>query len=157
MTASADQEAVTDAVVSASRALVGIAVRALSATTDDLTMVQYRALVVLAYEGDQRIADLAENLGVNSSTAVRLTTRLARKGYVDRLADPNDGRATLVTISDPGRAMVAAVRSRRRIEIAKVMRRMPAGSDPVVIEWLHAFTAAAGEAEEQSWTAGWIR
>lgn len=154
---SPSQDDITDAVVGASRALVGLAVRSLSETTDDLTMVQYRALVLLAYDGDRRVADLAENLGVNSSTVTRLVARLVRKGLVDRVADPHDGRATVVAVTDEGRSIVAAVRTRRRNEIAKVLRRMPDDADPAVIRWLEEFTEAAGESAELSWTPGWTK
>lgn len=149
------QDDVTDAVVGASRALVGIAVRTLSETTADLTMSQYRALVLLAYQGNQRVVDLADNLGVNSSTVTRLVARLVRKGFVDRIADPNDRRATLLAITDDGRSMVAAVRARRRTEIARALKRMRVDTAPAVVDWLEEFTAAAGESAEQSWSLGW--
>ena len=146
---------VTDAVVGASRALVGIAVRSLAATTEDLTMAQYRALVVLSYQGDQRVADLADDLGVNSSTVTRLIARLSRKGFVERVADPTDGRATRITVTTAGRDVMATVRARRRTEIARVMRRMPQPAGPEVVTWLEAFTLAAGEGAELSWSLGW--
>lgn len=149
------QDDVTDAVVGASRALVGIAVRSLSATTGDLTMSQYRALVLLAYQGDQRVVDLADNLGVNSSTVTRLVARLVRKGFLDRVADPHDRRATLLAITSEGRSMVGAVRNRRRTEIARVLKRMSVDTAPAVVDWLEQFTAAAGETAEQSWSLGW--
>jgi DNA-binding MarR family transcriptional regulator len=148
---------VTDAVVGASRALVGIAVRSLSVTTEELTMPQYRALVLLAYQGDQRVSDLAENLGVNSSTVTRLTTRLVRKGLVDRVVDRADRRATLLTLTKSGRSVVAAVRSRRRTEIARVLRRMTVPTDAATIDWLDEFTNAAGESAELSWSLGWTQ
>jgi DNA-binding MarR family transcriptional regulator len=151
------QEDVTDAVVGASRALVGLAVRSLSATTHDVTMVQYRALVLLTYQGDQRVADLADNLGVNSSTVTRLVARLVRKGFVDRVADPNDRRATVLAITEDGRTIVGEVGSRRRAEIAGVLRRMPVETGPAMVGWLEQFTLAAGESAEQSWTLGWTR
>lgn len=146
---------VTDAVVGASRALVGIAVRSLAATAEDLTMAQHRALVVLSYQGEQRVADLADNLGVNSSTVTRLIARLSRKGFVERVADSTDGRATLIAVSAAGREVTATVRARRRDEIARVMRRMPHSAAPEVVAWLEAFTLAAGESAELSWSLGW--
>jgi DNA-binding MarR family transcriptional regulator len=149
------QDAVTDAVIGASRALVGMAVRSLSSTSTEVTMVQHRALVVLAYQGDQRVADLADNLGVNSSTVTRLVTRLVRKRFVERLADPDDGRATVLALTAKGREIVGAVREDRRVEIAKVLRRMPTQASPEVIDWLEQFTHAAGENAEFAWSLDW--
>ena len=149
------QDDVTEAVVGVSRALVGLAVRSLSATTDDVTMVQHRALVVLVYQGDQRVADLAENLGVNSSTVTRLVARLVRKGFVERITDPTDKRATVLAITSKGRSIVATVQDDRRAEIAKVLERMPDEAEPAVIEWLENFTLATGESADFSWSLGW--
>ena len=149
------QDDLTDAVVGASRALLAIAVRSLAAAGEGMTLVQYRALVVLDYTGEQRIADLAEMLAVNSSTVTRLSERLVRKKLVRRVADPDDGRATRIAITEQGRAVVEAVTARRRAEISKIVRKMPPASRLAAVEALETFTAAAGEAPEQSWTLGW--
>ena len=64
-----------DAVIGASRALVAIAARSLGAAGQDVTLPQYRALVVLASRGPQRVIDLAGFLDVNASTATRMCDR----------------------------------------------------------------------------------
>lgn len=149
------QDVLTDAVLLASRVLLAIAVRSLAAAGEDVTLVQYRALVVLNYGGEHRIADLAAELGVNSSTVTRLTDRMARKGYINRVTDPQDRRATRVGITLAGRKIVAAVRARRKAEVSKILRKMPVGARRAVVESLEAFTVAAGEQPEQAWTLGW--
>jgi DNA-binding MarR family transcriptional regulator len=148
------QDELTDSVIGASRALVAIAVRSLAAG-GDITLVQYRALVVLTYVGEQRIAELAEELAVNSSTVTRLTDRLARKGLIERFTAPDDRRATCVAITDAGRDVVGAVTARRRAEVSRILRKLPVADRRAVVESLDAFTVAAGEAPEQSWTLGW--
>lgn len=149
------QDELTDALVGASRALLAIAVRSLGAAGDGLTLVQYRALVVLAYRGEQRIADLAELLAVNSSTVTRLTERLVRKGLVSRVSDPGDRRTTRIAIAPAGLKVVKAVTARRRVEVARIVRKMPASSWLAAVEALETFTLAAGVAPEQRWTLGW--
>lgn len=153
--AAPSQDDVTDAVVGASRALLAIAVRSLSAAGEGMTLVQYRALVVLRYRGEQRTADLAELLGVNSSTVTRMTERLVRKGLVRRVADPADRRATRIAITAAGEDIVEAVTAKRRSEISRIVRKMPSASRIAVVQALETFTSAAGEAPEQSWTLGW--
>lgn len=54
----ADDELV-DTVLAASRALVAVAARSLAAAGDEVTLPQYRALVVLAAAGPQGMAELA--------------------------------------------------------------------------------------------------
>ncbi|MGH3283480.1 MAG: MarR family winged helix-turn-helix transcriptional regulator [Streptosporangiaceae bacterium] len=69
-----------DTVLAASRALVAVAARSLAAAGDEVTLPQYRALVVLAARGPQGTAELAAALAVNPSTATRMCDRLVRKG-----------------------------------------------------------------------------
>ena len=84
-------EAVVDAVLTASRTLVAVATRSLGAAAEDTTIAQYRALVVLASQGPQRMVDIAAALDVTPPTAGRMCDRLLRRGTdIDRppAADP---------------------------------------------------------------------
>jgi DNA-binding MarR family transcriptional regulator len=149
------QDEVTDAVLAASRVLVAIAARSLATVGEDITLTQYRALVVLAYTGERRITDLATELDVNSSTATRLVDRLVRRKLVRRSTHPDDRRATRLELTTDGRAVVAAVTARRRADVSRILRKMPPESRRALVDSLDALRAAAGEAPEQSWTLGW--
>jgi DNA-binding MarR family transcriptional regulator len=89
----AADEAVVDAVLLASRALIAIATQSLGQAAEDTTLAQYRALVVLASRGPQRMSDLSQALGVAPSTAGRMCDRLVRKGLARRQRDRADRRA----------------------------------------------------------------
>ena len=73
-----------DAVLTASRSLIAVATESLGAAAEETTIAQYRALVVLASRGPQRMVDLAGALDVAPSTAGRMCDRLARKGLIRR-------------------------------------------------------------------------
>lgn len=146
---------VVEAVLRASRALVAIAARSLAAAGEDVTLPQYRALVVLAGRGTQRVQDLAEALGVNASTATRMADRLARKGLVRRHRPPSNRRTVQVTLTAAGRDLVDAVTASRRTEIGRVLRRVPAAERPALIAALSGLADAAGEPEESDLLAGW--
>jgi hypothetical protein len=60
MTGQAAGEAAVDAVLTASRTLVAVVTSSLGAAAEETTIAQYRALVVLASRGPQRMAALAE-------------------------------------------------------------------------------------------------
>jgi DNA-binding MarR family transcriptional regulator len=151
------QDQLIDAVLAASRALVAIAARSLAAAGEDVTLVQYRALVVLAYNGPQRTIDLASELEVNSSTATRLADRLVRRKLIRRRTHPEDRRATELAITDDGRAVVARVTARRREEVSRLLRRLTAAQRQQILKALDTLRDAAGEAPEQSWSLGWTR
>ncbi|HKR90614.1 MAG TPA: MarR family transcriptional regulator [Phenylobacterium sp.] len=55
---------------------------------------------------------LAEELGVEGPSLVRILDQLAAAGLVERRDDPNDRRAKTLHLSDEGRAMAALVELR---------------------------------------------
>ena len=121
-------EAAVDAVLTASRTLVAVATRSLGAAAEDTTIAQYRALVVLASRGPQRMTDLAAALDVTPSTAGRMCDRLLRKGLIRRHRGRADRRAVQVSLTAAGRQVVDTATARRRELIAGILGRLPAGS-----------------------------
>jgi DNA-binding MarR family transcriptional regulator len=148
-------EDVVDAVIRASRVLVGVAVRSIAATNDDVTVPQYRTLVLLVGMGPQRIADIAGLLGVEPSTATRMAERLVRKGLAERTADESDRRVVWLAATDAARDLVASVTSRRREEVRQILQRMPTERLEPLVSALREFTEASGDPLEQSPTLGW--
>ena len=140
----ADQAAV-DAVLTASRTLIAVATQSLGAAAEDTTIAQYRALVVLASRGPQRVSDLAAALGVTPSTAGRMCDRLVRKGLVRRHRQAGDRRSVRIALTAPGRDLVAEVTRRRRAELTRLLRALPADQHEPVTAAFRAFAAAAGE------------
>jgi DNA-binding MarR family transcriptional regulator len=151
---SEDRE-VVDAVVGASRALVGVAARSLAGLEEEVTLAQYRMLVLLSSRGPQRVADLAQALGVNPSTATRMSDRLVAKRLARRHRTPSDRRSVRVGVTPAGRAIVDEVTTRRRQEIGRIVAGMAPGRRELLVDALRAFAEAAGEVPEQSWSAGW--
>jgi DNA-binding MarR family transcriptional regulator len=146
---------VTDAVVAASRVLVAVAARSLSAVNSDVTLAQYRTLVVLASRGRRPLGFLAEQLDVTPSTATRMCDRLVRKGLVDRRPSESSRREIEISITAEGRAIVDRVTRRRRREIARILGSIPDRHRTGLVEALNAFAEAAGEVPEQAWSLGW--
>ncbi len=141
--------------LTASRVLVAIAARSLAEVADEVTLTQYRSLVVLASFGPQSVAVLAEALAVTPSTASRLSDRLVRKGLVRRREDRRDRRAVRLALTAEGRALVDAVTERRRTEIARLLEGIPEGAQRSMVDALRLLGQAAGEVPEQEWSTGW--
>ena len=144
-----------DAVLSASRVLVAVAARSLSDVAEDVTLTQYRTLVILASRGPQNLAGLAEAVGVTPATATRMCDRLVRKGLVRRRTERDDRRQLRVALTAKGRSLVDAVTDRRRREIEIIMKDISTEEQVVLVQALARLTAAAGEVPEQDWTTGW--
>jgi len=147
-------EQVVDAVLRASRVLVSVAVRSLAGVDDDVTLPQYRALVVLASRGPQRPTELAERLAVHPSTVTRLCDRLVTKGLVERALSAANRREVSVGLTRKGRRLVDRVTVRRREEIARIVANIPARERAATVHALHALGEAAGEPADSAWFTG---
>ncbi len=148
-------EPVLDAVLTASRALVAMAARSLADAGEDVTLTQYRSLVVLASRGPQGVAALAEAVAVTPPTASRLVDRLVRKGLVRRRRDPHDRRQVHVGLTKAGRGLVDLVTERRRQEIAVLLTSIDPQLQHAMAAGLEQLALAAGEVPEQDWSTGW--
>ncbi|NMH98233.1 MarR family winged helix-turn-helix transcriptional regulator [Pseudonocardia acidicola] len=73
----------------------------------ELNLTDYMLLMtlLLSNSGTRLISHLARSLLVHATTATLATDRLARRGLITREAHPDDRRATLVTITEAGRAL----------------------------------------------------
>ena len=149
------QDAMVDAVLSASRVLVAIAARSLADAGEEVTLTQYRSLVVLASRGPQSMAALAEAVAVTPATASRMCDRLVKKGLVRRRSDRHDRRAVRLALTETGRHLVDAVSARRRQEIAELLEGIPPETQQSVVNALTHLAESAGEVPEQSWSTGW--
>lgn len=145
----------TDAVLLASRALVGIAARSLAGVEDEVTLPQFRVLVVIASRGDQHPGDLAVALDVHPSSATRLCDRLEARGLINRGHAPGNRREVLIGLTPKGRSLVDRVTQARRREISRIVGRIPRRDQVALVKALGAFTLAAGEVPEPSWSLGW--
>jgi DNA-binding MarR family transcriptional regulator len=148
-----DPHETADAFVTASRALISLAVRTIDDSPVDVTIAQHRVLVLLAARGDLTIGEIAEGLGVNPSNATRYCDRLQRLGLIARTRSPQDGRVVHVELTADGRNVVKNVTERRRAEVEKVLGRMTPAESASVLEALRAFNRAAGEIEDRDWAS----
>lgn len=76
---------------------------------DDITLAQSRVAQRIGPKGT-RVTDLAEQARVTKQTAVFLVNQLEKAGYVERVPDPEDGRARLVRMAARGEAVLAVAR-----------------------------------------------
>jgi DNA-binding MarR family transcriptional regulator len=142
---------VVEAVLRASRVLIAVAARSLAAVEDDVTLPQYRALVVLASRGPLRPSELAEALAVHPSTVTRLCDRLVAKRFVHRGESPANRREVSIRLTPKGRRLVDAVTARRREEIATIVAKIPERDRTATVHALHALGEAADEPRDTAW------
>jgi DNA-binding MarR family transcriptional regulator len=133
-----------DALVSVGNALSAITARSISSVRDDLSPAQFRALAELEHEPRRRVVDLALALGVNRSTATRMSDRLARKRLVTRTRQRGDRRTVRLSLTDAGRELLHEASQSRRLAVSEIVSRLPDGDRRSLAVSLRAFAEASG-------------
>ena len=135
---------VVDALLRASRALVGITARSIASVNGEVTLPQFRSLVVLATAGPQTVSALADRLAVHASTMTRMCNRLVTRGLVVRAPSAVDRREVVIALSNTGTSVVEDVMTARRRELDQVLQRMGDNDRRAVVVGLDKFARAAG-------------
>ncbi|HET7072643.1 MAG TPA: MarR family transcriptional regulator [Mycobacterium sp.] len=148
-TADESLDAITDALLTASRLLMAISARSISQVDETITIPQFRTLVILSSRGPINLATLAGLLGVQPSATGRMVDRLVAAGLIDRLPHPTSRRELLAALTKRGRDVVRRVIAYRRAEIAAIVAKMPPTERRGLVRALGAFTAAGGEPDVQ--------
>src|SRR4051812_4182090 len=135
--------------------MVALAAHNLATLGADVTLPQYRALVLLAAGGPQRGAALARHLGVAPSTLTRMCDRLVRKSLIHRFHRHGDRRSIWLGLTPQGRDLVGMVMRARRHEIAAIVGSAGLTATARDLTLLHAFVRAAGELPDDEWWTSW--
>ena len=130
-----------EALLAASRALVALSARSI-AGTDDVTLPQFRMLVVLS-QTPTNLSGLARSLDVASSTAMRMVDRLVSSGFVDRHVPPGNRRETRLSLTSAGHDLVRSVTERRRRDLAAVAAELPGEALEDLTRAMALFASAA--------------
>jgi DNA-binding MarR family transcriptional regulator len=147
-------DVVTDALLEASKALVGIALRTMP-TDPDVTVTQFRALVLLDGDPGMRAASLADALAVSPSTATRMCDRLVRSGLVLREASTEDRREVRLSLTPAGTKVVRDGLAQRRRALSRLVARIPKEDRAPFVRSLQVFEGEAGTDKEPAWALGW--
>lgn len=84
----------------------------------DLTPSRQAALGALDTHGPMRISALATRLGIALPTTSRMVDLLDASGWIERTPDPEDRRASLIALTDPGRQLLHTVRHETAARLA---------------------------------------
>jgi len=136
---------VTEAVLGASRGLLGVVARSLAPALESVTVPQFRLIVLVDTLGPTRAGDLAERLAVGPSTLTRNVDRLVAGGWVERRTAEDSRRGVVVAATDRGRALVAEVTDRRRRELEEIVARVPEAERASVAAGMASLRRAMGE------------
>jgi DNA-binding MarR family transcriptional regulator len=93
---------------------------------EELSPSQAAALATIDRHGPLTPSELAVRERIQRPTATRLIARLEEAGFVDRTPDPQDRRSCVVSLTPPGRELVARVRTRKDAYLSRRLRDLDA-------------------------------
>jgi DNA-binding MarR family transcriptional regulator len=91
----------------------------------DLSPSLTAALATVERHGPLTPSDVAAREQIKRPTATRVLARLEEQGLIERMADPRDGRSSLLTASKAGRELLAELRTRKTAFLASRIDRLP--------------------------------
>ncbi|HSZ99191.1 MAG TPA: MarR family transcriptional regulator [Streptosporangiaceae bacterium] len=108
-----------------------------------LSLTTAATLATLDRSGPCRLTALAANEGVTQPAMTQLVGRLTEAGLAIRRADPDDGRAVHVEITDAGREFVARRRAARADRLSALLARLSQADQDALAAALPAINALA--------------
>jgi DNA-binding MarR family transcriptional regulator len=132
-----------DAFISASRAIVALAVASLAELDDRISLTQFRALAVLDDVGTMKAAELADRLGTSASSVTRMCDRLVADRLLRRVENPSNRREVLLTATSAGSRLVERVLARRRLGVQRILDHLNDDERAATVRAFEVFAAHA--------------
>ncbi|QHF25282.1 MarR family transcriptional regulator [Rathayibacter sp. VKM Ac-2804] len=107
----------------------------------ELSTAGYRTLATLERRGPMHSGALAELLETDKSSISRQISALDRLGLLQRSPDPDDGRATILSVPPETAERMRAIRSSRQALMHEELRRWEAGDVELFAVLLRRITA----------------
>ncbi|GAA4544695.1 MarR family winged helix-turn-helix transcriptional regulator [Pseudonocardia xishanensis] len=101
----------------------------------------FPVLTRLAYEGPRRSGELAAAMCSDPSTVSRQVAALVKAGLVERRADPEDARASLVAVTAEGEQVLDAERRTRAARLTEALRDWTPEAREDFADLFHRFVA----------------
>jgi DNA-binding MarR family transcriptional regulator len=127
------------------RVMVGLTMRSVEVLGGEVSVTQFRLLLVLSGLGRVPSSRLAAELGISASSVTRLGDRLVAAGLVARGADPRSRSVVTVEATEAGVELVARVVARRRELLAALLGRMTPAERAEVARVARRFADLAGD------------
>ena len=121
--------------------LIRLVERAAAVRGDDLDRPSFMLLHTLVCVGASRVTALAAAVHSDTSTVSRQAAHLVGLGLVERRADPDDGRASLLAITEAGTALLERAQQRRDERIAAIIDTWQHAERVQFAELIDRFTA----------------
>jgi DNA-binding MarR family transcriptional regulator len=128
------------------RALVGITLQSLQTLGDEVSLPQFRLLLVAAGLGRAPSSAVAAKAMMTASSVTRLADKLEAAGLLERGTDPRSRSIVTVEVTRAGLDLVSRVVERRHELLADILAGMTPEDREAAARIARQFTDLAGDA-----------
>ena len=114
-----------------------------------LSMPQFGLLMQMHHKGDCGMSQVSERFDITPAAASQLVDKLVQNGFIQRVEDPNDRRAKLLSLTDKGRKLIQQSIEERYRWVDELGSKLSAEERIQVSEALNIMTRAAQELEAE--------
>lgn len=134
-----------DAFQRATRDLIGVALHSLEVLDGEVSLPQFRMMLVLDELGETASSRVAAALGLNASSVTRLVDRLCASGHVARGTDARNRSMVTLALTEHGRDVVHKVLEWRHRELGRILSRLDTDERAATAAGLASFHRVVGE------------
>jgi DNA-binding MarR family transcriptional regulator len=114
-----------------------------------LSMPQFSVIMQLHYRGACGMSRISEGYDITPAAASQLVDKLVQGGLIQRVEDPSDRRAKLLSLTDKGREFVQHGIEERYRWVDQLSDKLTADERAQISEALDIMTRAAQELEAE--------
>lgn len=111
----------------------------------DLTAPEFRTLQMASARHNCSMQQIARELGFTKSGATRVVDRLEKRGLVQRMRSPEDGRVCCVEVTSSGRSLIDTVNRENEQRIANILSKIDPAMQQVIQTSLRSLIQAMNE------------
>ena len=119
------------------------------AKSTGLSMPQFGLLMQMHHKGACGMSEVSERFDITPAAASQLVDKLVQNGFVQRVEDPNDRRAKLLSLTDKGRELIQQGIEERYRWVEELAGKLTDEERAQVSEALNIMTRAAQELEAE--------
>lgn len=108
------------------------------------SLTEARVIYELAHPGETTARDLCRELGLDGGYLSRILRRFKSAGLIDKRRSGSDGRQSLLSLTDQGKAAFASLDARSRDQIGAILSHLPAADQTRLVGAMHAIEDILG-------------
>jgi DNA-binding MarR family transcriptional regulator len=119
------------------------------AKSTGLSMPQFSVMMQLHYRGACGMSRISEGYDITPAATSQLVDKLVQSGLIQRVEDPNDRRAKLLSLTDKGSELIQQGMQERYRWVNELTEKLTAEEQVQISEALDIMTKAAQEIESE--------